>query len=109
MIAPSPYGRPPREPAKRNSGSVLVPSQPPQRRVKPAFTPCPDADLDRDLLRKFAAAGRVCLAELMDGFKPKWAWAAYERCLERGLLAEDDYDARVSLTPAGRAELEGGK
>lgn len=107
MIAPSPYGRPPRDPAKRTSGFVSAHPQPHWSKVRPApgNAPCSPDDLDRDLVGKFLRAGRVSLCELMDGLRPVWAWEAYNRCLDRGWLAEDDYDARVSVTPPGREGL----
>ncbi len=91
MIAPSPYGRPARDPVSR--------------RLAPAKLPAaPTAALDRELLRRFALAGRVSLCELMDGLRPAWAWESYHRLLEAGLIDEHPADRRVALTPAGREE-----
>lgn len=93
MIAPPPYDRPARDPARRRP---------------PPGPACTTDDLDRDLLARFAAAGRVSLCELMDGIPVAWALAAYDRLEARGLISEDPDTRRVAITPAGREELARG-
>ena len=111
MTDPAPYGRPARNgyKADRRAVAETLPRRPAHwsKTQAPRFVkPCPPEALDRDLLRRFADAGyALSLCELMDGLKPKWAFAAYERLLERGLLSEDDYTGAASLTEKGLAEL----
>lgn len=106
MIAPSPYGRPPRDPANRIPAAAWV--KRPFVLAPPPKPVCPTDALDFEVLQIFAWGRYPTFADAFEGFTPKWAVAAYRRCLDRGLIAEAPDSDAATVTPAGWEELSRG-
>src|SRR5688572_21777875 len=104
MIAPSPYGRPPRDPSFKVDRRRVADTGPRPARPKGADPECPPGALDREVVQIFAWGRYPTFLDAFEGFRPRWAVAAFGRCLDRGLLAEHDVTFLVTVTPAGWEE-----
>jgi hypothetical protein len=106
VIAPSPYGRPARDPANRIPAGAWAKRPAPKPAPKPV---CPTDALDREVLQIFAWGRYPTFDDAFEGFRPRWAVSAYRRCLDRGLIAEAPDSDAATVTPAGWEELSRGK
>lgn len=96
MVAP--YGRPVRPPRAKAAAVQLRSAGRWALEEKRARA---EAELERELLFRYAARPPGTLEALMEGLRPAWAVAAHDRLIEKGLIGTDAL-GRVVLTAAGR-------